>query len=255
MTKPTIHIESLQIRAPMRSRMQSPMRPLLAIPSLRIAPGERVGIVGHNGAGKTTLLRLISGALQPSEGTAEVLGTAMERLHSNAQRRAFRQKVGLVFQGLHLVPRLTARENVLIGGAARTRGIRSWARIFPSDMVQEANHALERIGLSNHAETRVDRLSGGERQKISIARLWLQQPQLILADEPTSALDPSAAAQACGWLSDLSRESGAALVSVVHQPGLLPLLADRVIGLRQGMVVFDHPVDEVGAALLQDLYQ
>lgn len=243
---------SIQLQS---SVVRSGTRELLSLPSLHIAVGERVGIVGHNGAGKTTLLRLLSASLVPTSGAVSVLDIPTHTIRSDRQRRAFRQRVGLVFQGLHLVPRLTARENVLIGGLARCAGLASWARIFPQNLVQEANHALERIGLSHMADTRVDRLSGGERQKISIARLWLQRPELILADEPTSALDPSAAAMACGWLNDLAVDTGATLISVVHQPDLLPLLASRVLGLRQGLLAFDCPVQDMQASLLQDLYE
>ena len=108
------------------------------------------------------------------------------------------------------------------------------------------------MGLPAKAQVRVDQLSGGERQKVAIARMLMQRPRLILADEPTAALDPQAAAEVCALLAEAAR--GATLVSVVHNPALLPLLADRVIGLRQGRICFDLPVAQVGAPELAMLY-
>jgi phosphonate transport system ATP-binding protein len=130
---------------------------------------------------------------------------------------------------------------VLIGALARMPGWRSWARLYTGELRAEADAALDSVGLLARADERVDRLSGGERQKISIARLRLQHPHLILADEPTANLDPAAADEACAWLRAAADAApGIALVTVVHQPALLPRLADRVIGLQGGRIVLDR---------------
>ncbi len=156
-------------------------------------------------------------------------------------------------QGLHLVQRLSALENVLIGALARVPGWRSWLRLYPRTEVAAAEVALLRVGLSGHARRRADQLSGGERQKLAIARMLLQRPRLILADEPTASLDPAAADEICRLLG--AAAGGATLVSVVHNPALLPLLAERVIGLKDGRIAFDLPIGQVDDARLAALYQ
>ena len=216
-------------------------RTVLELPQLRVEAGERVALVGPNGAGKSTLLRVLSGFVTPARGSVRVLGRELagprgSRLQG-AELRALRAEIGQVLQGLHLVPRLTARENVLIGALARVPGWRSWARWYPPALQREADAALAAVGLLERADERIDRLSGGERQKIGMARMRLQRARLILADEPTAHLDPNACADACAGLVEAAR--GATLLTVVHHRTLLPLLADRVLGLQQGRLVLD----------------
>lgn len=252
MNTPALHIQGLELR--LGSRV------LLHVPRLHVQAGERVAIVGANGAGKSTLLRLLAGFVPEGDvhisGQVHVLGQALWPLPHGRALRALRAQLGVVHQGLHLVGRLTARENVLIGALARCRGWRSWARLYPAPLLAEADAALAAVGLLARADERVDGLSGGERQKISIARMRLQRPRLVLADEPTANLDPSAAAQACGWLQDAAAASpGSTLMTVVHQLALLPQLADRVIGLQQGCVVVDRPLAGTPTDVLTALYQ
>jgi phosphonate transport system ATP-binding protein len=228
-------------------------RALLEIEQLRIADGERVAIVGHNGAGKSTLLRLLSGFLAPSHGRLDVLGHHLGRPLPAGELRGLRRELGQVLQGLHLVARLSAIDNVLIGSLGRVGGWRSWTRCYPPHEVRRAEAALHAVGLLARALTRADRLSGGERQKVAIARLLMQGPRLILADEPTAALDPAAAGEVCHLLRQAA--AGATLVTVVHNPSLLPLLAERVIGLRQGRVAFDLPLAAVDDEKLMNLYR
>jgi phosphonate transport system ATP-binding protein len=236
-------------------------RCLLRVPSLRIGAGERVAIVGPNGAGKSTLLRLLSGMAVPAAGRVEVLGRAwgpaVAAPLSRAQWRALRRELGLLMQGLHLVPRLVARENVLVGALARLQpreAWRGWLRLFPPPLVAEADAALAALGLAGRADTRTDRLSGGERQKVSLARLQLQRARLVLADEPTSALDPSATALVCNALLAATAAPGQTLVTVLHDLDLLPVLATRVLGLAQGSLQWDLPLHAVDRARLQALY-
>jgi phosphonate transport system ATP-binding protein len=170
-----------------------------------------------------------------------------------------RRRVAQVHQGLHLVDRLSARDNLLIGALARCQGAAAWraglAGRYPPAIEAEADAWLTRLGLAAWAEARADRLSGGERQRVAIGRAGLQRPDLLLADEATAQLDPQAAKQACDWLRDAA--GSGTLVSVVHQLELLPRLADRVIGLRQGQVVLDRVVDSSPSLqqALADLYE
>jgi len=228
-------------------------RALLDVGALNIGHGERVAIVGHNGAGKSTLLRLLSGFMPAAHGQVDVLGHDLTGSPSAKELRTLRCEVGQIHQGLHLVGRLSARENVLIGSLGRVTGWRSWVRHFPADEIARADAALHSVGLLARATTRADRLSGGERQKVAIARLLVQQPKLILADEPTAALDPAAAGEVCHLLAQSARH--ATLISIVHNPSLLPLLADRVIGLKNGRIAFDLPIATVDDQKLTNLYR
>ena len=227
-------------------------RTVLDIDRLAVGEGERVAIVGHNGAGKSTLLRVLSGFTRPTAGQVSVLGVRLDTPVPPARLRALRCEAGQVLQGLHLVPRLSALENVLIGSLGRVSGWRSWVRRYPAHECERARAALARVGMLDQASMRTDGLSGGERQKVAIARVLVQAPRLILADEPTAALDPAAAQEICRVLGTAAGD--ATLVAVVHNTALLPLLADRVIGLRQGRVVFDLPQTQVDEVQLAALY-
>lgn len=252
-------------------RCEAGGRVTLDVPHLRIEAGERVAIVGPNGAGKTTLLRCIGGTLQPAGGRVQVLGREPALLATAAARQAWRREVGQVLQGLNLVGRLTVRENVLTGLLGQRSGWRTWLRWHAAADVALADHWLQALGLGALALARADQLSGGERQKVAIARLLMQQPRLVLADEPTASLDPAAALAACRLLVEATTAittktatatttgstppgAGTALITVVHNPGLLPVLAERVIGLREGRIAFDRSVAEVDTALLDALY-
>ena len=227
-------------------------RVTLEIARLRIDAGERLAIVGPNGAGKSTLLRCLSGFAAPVAGRVQVLDRVVDVRMAGAELRRLRAEVAQVLQGLHLVQRLTVLENVLVGALGRLHGWRSWARWHRPQDVAEALRAIEAVGLTAKADERTDRLSGGERQKVSIARMLMQRPRLILADEPTASLDPAAAREVCRLLQRGAAQ--ATLVSVVHQPELLPLLADRIIGLRHGRLVFDQPLAGLDPAMLDALY-
>ena len=238
MTSAVVNIQGLQVRAGARV--------LLDLPSLRIEGGERVALMGHNGAGKSTLMRLLGGFAPAHTGPArievrgelQVLGRQLNPPLRGRPLRALGQELGQVLQGLHLVPRLSVRENVLIGALPRLSGWRSWTRLYPPALLAEADAALDELGLLALAAQRTDRLSGGERQKLGIARLSLQSARLILADEPSAHLDPSAALAACSWLQQAAARSTP--TTVVHQPALLPPLADRVLGLHGGRLLLDR---------------
>ena len=219
---------------------------------MAIHASERIAIVGHNGAGKSTLLRLISGFLRPTAGQVRVLGHPLHAPMSAQRLRSLRCEVGQIMQDLHPVERLTVLENVLVGCLGRTRGWRGWMRRYPPKEVAAAEKALQAVGLLDRAAARADALSGGERQKVALARLLMQRPRLILADEPTAALDPVGAQEVCQLLVEAS--AGATLVCVVHNPALLALLADRVIGMKNGSISFDLPMTQVNVNELDAFY-
>lgn len=251
---PAAVIDVLELRVEVKGRR------LLDVPALTIRQGERVALIGPNGAGKSTLLKVLGGFVTATQGHVSVLGREVVGAEgcamSPAQWRHLRAEIGQVMQGLHLVPRLSALDNVVLGALARPAALplwRSWLRCYPDALRREAHQALADLGLDDRAHARADRLSGGERQKVSLARLRLQRPQLLLADEPTSALDPLAAQQACDALVTLAAQ--ATLLTVVHDTELLPRLADRVIGLKEGRLIFDVPLKDLSPDLLRHLYE
>jgi phosphonate transport system ATP-binding protein len=219
-------------------QLQLGPRRLLDIATLRIGAQERVALVGPNGAGKSTLLRVLAGqAPAPWQGRVELLGQAL----APTQLLRERARLAVVPQGAPLVGRLSARDNVLTGALARCGAWGAWG-FYPASIEAEADAWLDRLALRRHAHTRADKLSGGERQRVAIARAALQRPLLLLADEATAQLDPRAAEQACAWLQQAA--GSGALVTVLHQLELLPLVATRVIGLRDGRIVLDAAVDD-----------
>jgi phosphonate transport system ATP-binding protein len=232
-------------------------RIVLDVPWLQLQSGQHVALIGPNGAGKSMFLRCLTGFAKPTSGQVQVLGRELgePRGLRGAPLRGLRAEVGQVLQGLHLVQRVSVLDNVLMGALGRLRGVQawhSWARSFATTEHEQAHRALAAVGLAGRAEERADRLSGGERQKVAIARMLMQHPRLILADEPTANLDPAAAQEICALLRQAA--GTATLITVVHDPALLPLLAGRVIGLRHGRVMFDCTLASLSQKDLKDLY-
>jgi phosphonate transport system ATP-binding protein len=233
-------------------------RAILRDLSFTIERGERVVVIGRNGAGKSTLLRLASGMRRPTAGRLAVLGYALDVRTTRRALRALRASIGQVMQGAHLVARLTATENVLLGGLARASGIgelASWARLFPAGEHSRARDALAAVGMQRRADQRTDRLSGGERQRVAIARALHQGADVLFADEPTASLDPEASAQLIELLAQLARERDLTLLTVVHDLRLVRPLGDRVLALRAGQVALDAPVATVSDEVLRNVFR
>ena len=215
---------------------------LLRDVSLAVAAGERIAIVGHNGAGKSSFLRAVSGFNSVQRGSLNVLGTDMSVIRERRALRSLRSRVAQVHQGLHLIGRLSVLDNVLIGGAGRNASWLTWMRRWPVHERDQAHAALSRVGMDWAASRRTDSLSGGERQKVAIARALHQNAPVLLADEPTASLDAEAADEIINLLTALVAERKSTLICVVHDLDLVPRLADRVIVLRRGQVVADVAV-------------
>ena len=245
MNSTCIHVENLSCKISGRN--------ILAIDALHIQQGERIAIVGHNGAGKSTFLKLLTGFMPASSGKLNVLNRHLENNLTTRQLRLLRKEIGQILQGLHLVSRLSALDNVLIGSLGRIAGWQSLLGNYPEIEIELAHQAIQAVGLQHLTYTRVDKLSGGERQRIAIARMLMQQPNLILADEPTAALDPGAAIEIANLL--VKSAQNATLITVVHNTALLPYLADRVLGFKSGKIVFDLPVADVDDEKLNQLYE
>jgi phosphonate transport system ATP-binding protein len=218
---------------------------------LAIASGERVAVLGASGAGKSTLLSLINGSLPTTSGAVEVFGSDLAGLRP-AQLRSVQRRIGTISQRLDLVDQVRVLHNVNAGrlgqwGTAKALLALTWPRPDAT-----AVGALERVGLSWAVHERTERLSGGERQRVAIARMLVQNAELVVADEPVSSLDPARTAAMLGLLCS-SGSSTTAVVSL-HQPELAREFCTRAIGLQDGRVVFDLPTSELDNATLDELY-
>ena len=221
--------------------------------SLAAGGGERLAIIGPSGAGKTTLLRVLGAALRPGEGAVRVLGESPWQLPAPALRR-LRARIGTVHQSPPIAPRLRVVTAVLAGRLGQWSTLRALGSLLrPSDL-QGAHEALSRLALDDRLFERCDRLSGGQLQRVGIARVLYQRPALLLADEPVSALDPTLADAALQQLVQQSEASGATLVASLHAVDLALRWFPRIVGMREGRVMFDRPVGEVDPAMLKALY-
>lgn len=220
---------------------------------LNIARGEQVAVIGPSGAGKTTLLRLLASHLQPDEGQLGVLGCDPWRL-SAAKRQKLRAQVGLVHQAPPLPPRQRVITAVLAGRLGHWslgRGLLSL--LCPLDK-QGAAEALHRLDLADKLYDRCDQLSGGQLQRVGIARVLYQRPELILADEPVSAMDPVLSNHSLGVLTQDAQRRKATLLASLHAVDLALEHFPRVIGVRAGRILFDKPASEISHNELDALY-
>ncbi len=220
---------------------------------LRLAPGDVLGLIGPSGAGKSTLIRCINRLVEPSAGSVRLDGEELTALGTGALRRA-RRRIGIIFQEFALVERLTVMENVLSGRLGYTGLWRSLTRRFPAEDVEAALTLLARVGLDGLTDQRADRLSGGQRQRVGIARALIQQPELLLVDEPTASLDPKTARQIMRLICELAAERSLTAVVNIHDVPLATRFLPRIVGLRDGQVVFDGPASELNAEALTAIY-
>ncbi|HEX8274420.1 MAG TPA: ABC transporter ATP-binding protein [Longimicrobiaceae bacterium] len=193
-----------------------------------VSPGEFVAVVGPSGSGKTTLLGLMAGLDRPSRGSVTLDGVDLAALSEDGRARLRRERIGFVFQAFQLIPTLTASENVRVplelggrdGAAAR------------------ADELLERVGLGGRGHHYPTQLSGGEQQRVAVARAFVHSPSILFADEPTGNLDAATGGRIVELLTELNRELGTTLILVTHDPDLAAQ-AGRVIRLADGRVVSD----------------
>jgi phosphonate transport system ATP-binding protein len=207
---------------------------------LTVRPGEFVALVGPSGAGKSTLLRLLNGGHLPTAGTVEVLGRNPAAC-SRRELRELRTRIGFVFQQFGLVGRLTALENVLMGALGSLAMPRYGIMTYPRGLRDQAVENLERVGLLDQRFQRCDTLSGGQQQRVAIARMLMQQAELVLADEPVASLDPAASISVLQTLKKLSAEDGFTVVCSLHQVDLALAVSDRVVAVRGGQFIMDTP--------------
>lgn len=227
--------------------------PALDTLDLQLASGEHVAIIGPSGAGKTTLLHVLAAALQPTGGRLEIDGRDPWLLPRRELQR-LRGELFLAPQVPPLPPRQRVVTAVLAGRLPRISLVHSVRSLFYPTGIAQADAALARFDLADKLFARVDRLSGGERQRVGLARALLAQARLLLVDEPLSALDPSRASQAVATLVGAARESGATLVTTLHDVPIALRHFPRIVGMRDGALMFDLPAAQVSAQRLEALY-
>lgn len=217
--------------------------------TIDVVEGEKVALIGPSGSGKSSLLAAIAGRVAVHSGNVSVLGSDVTGLRGRSGR-SVRRRIGIVSQSLDMALPLRVVHNVNAGTLGRRSalaGMWSLARPGPSE---DARLALERVGLGDRLFSRTDELSGGEQQRVAIARLLVQQPDLVLADEPTASVDPQLADDMLALLC----EGDNTLIVSVHDPALALRHVGRLIGLRSGRVVLDEPAHAVAEADLAGFY-
>ena len=222
--------------------------------SFSLAPGELLVILGQNGCGKSTLLKCIAGLLRPTAGQIRVLGRDITALTGRTLADA-RMALGMVFQQARLIGRRSVLANVLCGTLGRHRGVASSFGLLPVSETGHALHCLDQVGLKAFAGQRAGTLSGGQAQRAAIARALAQRPSALLADEPVASLDPEAAEDVMRLLRRLSREESLGVICVLHQPELARRYADRIIGMREGRMIFDSRPDALAESEIAGLYE
>jgi phosphonate transport system ATP-binding protein len=229
--------------------------PVLRGLDLDVAAGSAVSIIGANGCGKSTFLRALVRLVEPSAGTIRILGEDVRALRGRRLGR-LRSRVGFVFQRHNLVARLSALSNVVHGAQGRMSGPAVWHQaLAPAAVREEALDCLARVGLEGKAGARVDALSGGQSQRVAIARMLMQRPEVVVADEPDASLDPKAGEEVMRLLSSLSREQGATLVVVSHRMEHAARYADRVVGLARGRVALDREASGTNERELEEFFR
>jgi phosphonate transport system ATP-binding protein len=212
---------------------------------LTVKRGELLAVLGGNGCGKSTLLRCAIRLLDPDAGSSRLCGRDLAELRGRELRLA-RREAAVVFQQIALVKRRTALENVCCGALGRIPLSRS---------LTMASFALQRVGMLDKAWQPAGTLSGGQAQRIAIARAYCQEASVILADEPVSALDPRAAEEVLTLLADVAHSDGLGVLTVLHQPDLAMRHADRIVGMKLGQVAFSKRPADVTGEEVDALYQ
>ena len=228
-------------------------RPVLSRIALQAARGERIAIIGASGAGKTSLLRVLGVARRPDDGSIEILQQRPWLLSARELRR-LRSRIGVVHQHPPIPPRQRAVTAILAGRLGAWPWWKAAASLlYPAD-IAGAEAQLRRRALGDRLFERCDRLSGGQLQRVGVARVLYQRPDLILADEPVSAMDPTLADVTLGELVKEATARAATLVASLHAVDLALRWFPRIVGLKDGEVVFDLPPVRITEALLRDLY-
>ncbi|MCR9145689.1 MAG: phosphonate ABC transporter ATP-binding protein [Rhodobacteraceae bacterium] len=212
-----------------------------------------VGIIGRSGAGKSTLLRMLNRLNDASDGQVVFDGLDVTSLRG-ADRRQWQSRCAMIFQQFNLVPRMDVVSNVLHGTLNRRSTLATMFNLYPQADIFRAIEILDRLGIAEQAPKRAEDLSGGQQQRVAIARALMQDPDMILADEPIASLDPMNAQIVMEALRRIHEEDGRMVIANLHTLDTARRYCDRVIGMRDGRIVFDGTPDQLTTGVARDIY-
>ena len=222
--------------------------------TLEIKQGEFVTIIGLSGAGKSTLIRLVNKMHDVTAGELIVNDVNVDESLTGKSLRRFRRKIGMVFQSFNLIGRTTVLKNVLAARVADIGFVKSLLGIYSLEDKVVSLNALEKLGILEKAYSRADQLSGGQMQRVALARTLAQEPTIILADEPVASLDPITATQVMKDFEKINKEFNITVIANMHHVDMAMKYATRVIGIKDGEVVFDGPTSKVDNDTLKMIY-
>jgi len=256
-----IRIEGLSHYYPGRARpgtsgvngRRSNMELALSDINLEIARGERLVLLGSSGAGKSTLLRCTNLSIKPTEGKVFIDGREITCLPIKEVGQ-IRRQIGVISQHFNLIEGASALKNVLLGRLGYTDTMKSILGRFSEEDVAIATECLKRVGLENYTKKRFSNLSGGEKQRVAVARAMAQRSRIILADEPVSNLDPKLMKEIMDLIREICIEGDITLVASLHFLELATTYATRIVGLRAGQIVFDNTPEELTDKDIIEIY-
>lgn len=222
--------------------------------SFQVSQGEFVSVIGSSGAGKTTLFRILNGMMECDSGTILLDGV---RLNSGNKRekRNLQKSIGTIYQDFCLVEPASCLDNVLNACLPDMAFFPSVLGLFGKARAEEARHLLERVSLPDKAEEPVKNLSGGQKQRVAIARALMRHPSILLADEPVASLDPVTGRQILTLLKDIQKTEHVTILMNSHNLELSMEFSDRLIGIRDGRIVFDGTPDSLTGDIISRIYQ
>lgn len=218
-----------------------------------VSEPSMIGIIGRSGAGKSTLLRMVNRLSDATSGTITFEGEDITSLRG-AARRNWQSRCAMIFQQFNLVPRMDVVSNVLHGTLNKRSTVATLFNLYPQEDIHKAIEILDRLGIAEQAPKRAEALSGGQQQRVAIARALMQDPKIILADEPIASLDPMNAQVVMQSLRAIHEEDGRMVIANLHTLDTARRYCDRVIGMRDGRIVFDGTPEQLTTGVARDIY-
>ena len=212
-----------------------------------------IGIIGRSGAGKSTLLRMLNRLSDASDGSIQFEGEEITAL-KGAAKRQWQSRCAMIFQQFNLVPRMDVVSNVLHGTLNKRSTLATMFNLYPQSDIHKAIEILGRLGIAEQAQKRAEALSGGQQQRVAIARALMQDPRIILADEPIASLDPMNAQVVMQALRTIHEQDGRMVIANLHTLDTARRYCDRVIGMRDGRIVFDGTPAQLTTGVARDIY-
>lgn len=221
--------------------------------SLHVDKPCMIGVIGRSGAGKSTLLRMLNCLTDVTSGDIVFEGRNITNL-TGADKRAWQADCAMIFQQFNLVPRMDVVSNVLHGTLNRRSTLATMFNLYPQEDIHRAIDILDRLGIAEHAPKRAEALSGGQQQRVAIARALMQDPKIVLADEPIASLDPMNAQVVMQDLRRIHEEDGRTVIANLHTLDTARRYCDRVVGMRDGRIVFDGLPEQLTTSMAREIY-